>query len=124
MELPLWTNEPADRDPMLPEQFQIAINATKIRKPELIEALRDVLVEGLQVAEAAQRRNIDDVTSVYRAIPTVRERWDQICRDEEWEFVSLAFPREIMKALKEFQRDQLKRYSELKGKGRRRKKKG
>lgn len=122
MELSLWTYEPADRDPMLAEQFQIAIDATQIRKPELIEALRDVLVEGLQATEAAQRRKIDDVTTVYRAISTVREKWDQICRDEQWEFVPLAFPREIMKALKEFQRDQLKRYSDLKGKKRRRKK--
>jgi predicted DNA-binding protein (UPF0251 family) len=120
MELSLWTYDP-DRDPMLAEQFQIAIDATQIRKPELIEALRDVLVEGLQATEAAQRRHIDDVTSVYRAIATVREKWDQICKDEGWEFVPLAFPREIMKALKEFQREQLNRYSDLKGRKRRKK---
>ena len=120
MERSSWTYEPADRDPMLAEQFQIAVDATQIRKPELIDACRDVLVEGVQATEAAQRRNITDVPSVYRALASIREKWDQICRDEEWEFVPLAFPREIMKALKEFQRDQLKRYSDLKGKKRRR----
>jgi len=122
MERSSWTYESADRDPMLPEQFQLAIDATQIRKPELIEACKDVLVAGLQATEAAQRRNIDDVTTVYRAIATVKEKWDQICTAEEWEFVPLAFPRDIMKALKEFQREQLKRYSELKAKGRRKKK--
>ena len=122
MELSSWTYEPADRDPMLAEQFQIAVDATQIRKPELIEACKDVLVEGLQATEAAQRRNIDDVTSVYRAIATVREKWEQICTAEEWEFVPLAFPKEIMKALKEFQREQLKRYSDFKGRKRRKKK--
>jgi hypothetical protein len=66
--------KPADRDPMVAEQFQIAIDATQIRKPELIEALRDVLVEGFQANEAAQRRNLGDVTSVYRAIATVPRR--------------------------------------------------
>ena len=122
MELSSWTYEPADRDPMLAEQFQIAVDATQIRKPELIEACKDVLVEGLQATEAAQRRNIDDVTSVYRAIATVREKWEQICTAEEWEFVPLAFPKEIMRALKEFQREQLKRYSDFKGRKRRKKK--
>jgi|SRR5579884_1103919 len=118
MEQSSWKYESANLDPMLAEQFQIAIDATQIRKPELIEACRDVLVDGLPATEAAQKRNVDDVTTVYRAIATVKERWDQICTAEGWEFVPLAFPRTLMSALKEFQREQLKRYSEVKGKGR------
>lgn len=107
-----WTQEAeADLDPMLAEQFQIALDATKIRIPELREACRDVLVEGLEPPEAAARRKIDDVTSIYRAITTIKERWKQICVQEEWEYLPFAFPKTMTKLILELQREHLRQYS-------------
>ncbi len=100
---------------MLQEQFQLALDATQIRTPELIEACRSVLVDGRLVTEVARKHKIEQ-SSVSRAVTTVRERWDQICTQEDWEYVPLAFPRSLMKVLLEFQREHLSKYSEKKGK--------
>ena len=112
-----WTRaaEP-DLDPMLPEQFEIALAATKIRIPKLREACRDVLVDELQPSEAAARRNIEDVTSISRAITTIKERWKQICAEEEWDYLTFAFPRKFTKLILELQREQLAQYSARKQK--------
>ncbi len=112
-----WTRaaEP-DLDPMLPEQFEIALAATKIRIPKLRDACRDVLVEELQPSEAAARRNIEDVTSISRAITTIKERWKQICAEEEWDYLTFAFPRKFTKLILELQREQLAQYSARKQK--------
>ncbi|MDY6949668.1 MAG: hypothetical protein SXG53_28660 [Pseudomonadota bacterium] len=96
---------------MLQEQFQIAMDATQIRTPELIDACREVLVDGLPAAEVAQKHKIDP-SSVYRAIATVKAKWEEICAKEEWEYVPLAFPKSIMRVMLEFERDLLARYSE------------
>ncbi len=112
-----WTRaaEP-DLDPMLPEQFEIALAATKIRIPKLRDACRDVLVDELQPSEAAARRNIEDVTSISRAITTIKERWKQICAEEEWDYLTFAFPRKFTKLILELQREQLAQYSARKQK--------
>ncbi len=107
-----WMQDEAP-DPMLQEQFQLALDATQIRTPELIEACRSHLVDGKLATEVAQQHDID-VSSVYRAVTTIREKWDQICTEEEWEYRPLAFPRSIMKVLLEFQREQLSQYRDQK----------
>jgi DNA-directed RNA polymerase specialized sigma24 family protein len=111
-----WTHDEDTPDPMLQEQFQIAMDATQIRTPELIEACRAVLVDQLPAAEVAQKHGIDP-SSVYRAIATVKAKWEEICAKEEWEYVPLAFPKSIMRVMLEFERDLLARYSEQRGKG-------
>lgn len=112
-----WTRaaEP-DLDPMLPEQFEIALAATKIRIPELRDACRDVLVSELSPSEAAARRKIEDVTSISRAITTIKDRWRQICAEEEWEVLSFAFPKKLTKLILELQHDQLEQYKARKQK--------
>ena len=47
-----WMQDEAP-DPMLQEQFQLALDATQIRTPELIEACRSVLVDGKLATEVA-----------------------------------------------------------------------
>lgn len=37
MEQPSWTHEESDRDPMLPEHFQIAVDATQIAASHVSE---------------------------------------------------------------------------------------
>lgn len=111
-----WTPAEDDLDPMLPEQFEIALAATKIRIPELREACRDVLVDGLQPPDAAKRRKVDDVPSVYRAITSIKERWKQICTDEGWDYLPFAFPRNLSTLVLELQREHLQRYSARKRK--------
>lgn len=117
-----WTHDENTTDPMLQEQFQIALDATRIRTPELIEACRAVLVEDLPAADVAAKNEIQP-SRVYRAIATVKAKWDEICANEEWECHPLAFPQPIMKVVLEFQRDLLARYSEKRGKRRRAKRK-
>jgi hypothetical protein len=102
-------------DPMLQEQFQLALDATQIRTPELIEACRSVMVDGQVATEVAQQRQMEP-SNIYRAISTIKEKWDQICTEEDWEYVPLAFPRSIMKVMLEFQREQLSQYRDQKDK--------
>jgi hypothetical protein len=109
-----WTQE-GFPDPMLQEQFQLALDATQIRTPELIEACRAVLVDGKLATEVAQQREIE-VSNIYRAVTNIKEKWDQICTQEDWEYLPLAFPRSIMKVLLEFQQLQLNKYSDQKDK--------
>lgn len=96
-------------DPMLSEQFQIAVSATKIRRPELIEACKAVLVDGQVATDVAAKYSIDPA-HVYRALTTIKERWDEICAEQGWDYVPLAFPRKLMKVMLEFQREQLEAY--------------
>lgn len=110
-----WTHEEDAPDSMLQEQFQIAMDATKIRTPELIEACRAVLVDGLPTADVAAKNKIEP-SSVYRAIATVKAKWEEICAKEEWTYAPLAFPESMMKVMLEFERDLLARYSAKRGK--------
>ena len=111
-----WTHDEDTPDPMLQEQFQIAMDATQIRTPELIEACREVLVGRQPGADVAQKHKID-ASSLYRALATVKAKWEEICANEEWEYVPLAFPKSIMKVMLEFQREQLARYADQRSKG-------
>ena len=52
------TFDEAEPDPMLPEQFEVAVNATQIRTRELIQACRAVLVDGASAPEIAKALNI------------------------------------------------------------------
>jgi hypothetical protein len=63
----------------------------------------------------AQQRKME-VSNIYRAIATIKDKWDQICAEEDWEYLPLAFPRSIMKVLLEFQREQLGQYGDQKDK--------
>jgi hypothetical protein len=115
-----WTYEEAVPDPMLAEQFKVALKSTQVRKPELIAACRDVMVEGLSATDAARQRNVD-MPSISRAMKSIKEKWDQICAEEGWVPVPFAFPASWTKLLLEIQREQLDRYSALKDKGRKKK---
>ena len=110
------TFDEAEPDPMLPEQFEVAVNATQIRKPELIAACRAVLVDGASAPKIAEKLNIDDVSNVYRAVSSIREKWEQICATEGWKYVPLVVPEDLVATVMELQRKLLKGYSEKKGK--------
>jgi hypothetical protein len=107
---------------MLPEQFEIALAATQIRSPELIEACRAVLVEDHTAPEIAKKHNVD-VSSIYRATASIRQKWEQICVTQEWDYIPLAVPRSLTEVVLAFQRHLLKSYSDRKAKrgGRKRK---
>ena len=76
-----WTENEDEADPMLPEQFQIAMDRTQIRTPELIAACRSVLVENKKASEVAHARGLD-AAHVRRAATTVREKWQEICTEQ------------------------------------------
>jgi hypothetical protein len=65
-------------------------------------------VAGEMATEVAQQRNME-VSNIYRALGTIKEKWDQISTDEDWEYKPLAFRRSLMKVMLEFQREQLHR---------------
>jgi hypothetical protein len=117
------TFDEAEPDPMLPEQFEIAVNATQIRTPELIAACKAVLVEGAVAKEIAEKLKIDDVSNVYRALKRIKRKWEKICAKEEWTCVSLALPGDVIDMAMAYERNLLKKYSEKKGKRSRRGKK-
>ena len=113
--------EEAESDPMLVEQFNVALKATQVRIPELIAACRDVMVEGLSTAEASRRHNIENSTTISRAVKTIRDKWDEICAEQGWTFMPVAVPTSWAKLLVEIQREQLDRYTALQDEGRKRK---
>lgn len=117
------TFDEAEPDPMLPEQFELAVNATQIRTPELIEACRAVLVDGAVAKEVAEKLEIEDVSNVYRALSTIKARWADICTEERWAYVPLAVPEDVIDTVMAFQRRLLKKYGEEQGKPGRRGKK-
>lgn len=110
------TFDEAEPDPMLPEQFEIAVSATQIRTPELIEACKAVLVEGVAAKEIAKKLKIDDVSNVYRAVKLIKRKWEKICAKEGWTYVPLALPGDVVDMAMAYQRNVLKKYSEKKGK--------
>jgi hypothetical protein len=116
-----WTENEDQADPMLPEQFQIAMDRTQIRTPELIAACRSVLVENKKASEVAQALRLD-AAHVRRAVITVRDKWQEICKEQGWEYLPVALPRSAMKLVLEMQREQLEKYRAEEGKGSGRKK--
>jgi hypothetical protein len=121
MESQLRTDD-AEPDPMLPEQFEMALAETQIRTPKLIAVCRAVLVDGVAAPEIAQQHDVD-VSRVYRATSTIRDKWKQICTEREWEYLPLAFPKSIMRVMLEFERELLRNDADRKGKRRARKEK-
>ena len=113
----------AEPEPMLPEQFEIAVNATQIRTPELIAACKAVLVEGAAPKEIAETLKIDDVSNVYRAMGIIKAKWEEICAAEKWTYVPLALSEEVVDMAMAYERNLLKKYTEKKGKRGRRGKK-
>ena len=113
-----------EAEPMLPEQFETAMEQTQIRSPEMIAACRAVLVEKKKASEVARSMGID-TSHVGRAVNTVREKWAEICLEQGWEYLPIALPRSSMKLVLEMQHEHLKQYrsQEGKGSGTRRKKK-
>lgn len=109
-------------DPMLPEQFELACAATQIRTPELIEACRAVLVDDAAAPDIAKKLNID-VSSIYRAIASIRQKWDEICSSEEWDYFPLAIPRTLTGVVLAFQRELLKSVGDKKANRGKRKRK-
>jgi len=112
--------DPTQPEPMLPEQFEIALAATQIRTPELIEACRAVLVKNETALKIAHDSDIA-VSNIYRATATIKRKWEQICASEEWDYIPLAVPRSVTTAILVMQREVLKSYSEKKAKRRTRK---
>ena len=105
---------------MLLEQFEIALSATQIRTPELIEACRAVLVRNDAGPEIAHKYNVE-LSNIYRATASIKRRWEQICTNEEWDYIPLVVPRAVTSAVLAIQHELLKRYSEKKGRRRTRK---
>lgn len=95
-------------DPMLQEQFQLALDATQIRSRELIEACRSVLVNEKLATEVVQQHKID-VSSVSRGNHHHREVGPDLYPRGLGVYTA-CFPRSIMKVLLEFQREQLSQY--------------
>lgn len=118
MEFQSWTEDEAP-EPMLQEQFELALSNTHIRVPQLIAACRFVLVEGMSAKEAIARvaqattdapsAGYVDQGTLSRAVNTVREKWYQILAEEGWEEAPFAFPPQIMTVLKVFQKDAIDR---------------
>ena len=109
-------------DPMLPEQFELALAATQIRTPKLIEACRAVLVDDAAAPDIAGKLNID-VSSIYRATASIRQKWDEICTLEQWDYIPLAIPASLTNVVLAFQRELLKSVGEKKQKPSKRKRK-
>lgn len=105
---------------MLLEQFEIALAATQIRTPELIEACRAVLVKNDPAPEIAHKYNIE-LSNIYRATASIKRKWEQVCTNEEWDYIPLVVPRAVTSAVLAIQHELLKRYSEKKSKHRTRK---
>jgi DNA-binding phage protein len=116
-----WTENEDEAEPMLAEQFDIAMERTQIRTPELIAACRSVLVESKKASEVAQARGID-AAHIRRAVTTIREKWQEICTEQGWEYLPVALPRHAMKLVLEMQREHLEQYREGKSGGRKKKK--
>ena len=110
----------SDPDPMLAEQFEVALAATQIRAPELIAACRAVLVDGMLAPEAAKVHNVT-ASSIYRATASIRQKWEKICTKQDWVYAPVAAPREVMDVILAFQRNLLSAYQQ-RGKKRRGKK--
>jgi hypothetical protein len=119
-EAPRTENED-DAEPMLLEQFNVAVDRTQIRTPELIAACKAVLVENKKASEIAQARNLDGA-HVRRAVITIREKWQEICTEQGWEYLPIALPHSVMKLVLEMQHAQLEKYrADSKSDGRKKK---
>jgi hypothetical protein len=100
---------------MLSEQFEIALAATGIRTPVLMEACRAVLVTNQAAPEIARKHNIS-LSGIYRATASIRRKWQQICSAEEWDYIPLAVPRAVTPAVLAVQIELLRRHREKKAK--------
>jgi hypothetical protein len=122
--MPLRPRKPADPEPepMLPEQFELALAATQIRALDLIEACKAVLVRNENGPDIAAQYNVKQ-SSIYRATKRIKEKWDEICAAEGWDYITLAIPRAVTPTLLAYQREIFKTHSDKKSKRGTRKKK-
>ena len=98
-----------DAEPMLPEQFQIAIERTQIRSEELISACKAVLIESRKASEVAEELRLDSA-HIRRAVITIREKWQEICGEQAWEYLPIALPHSSMQLVLKMQHEQFERY--------------
>lgn len=114
-----------DITPMLPEQFETAVNSTKIQSADLINAARMVLcpVGGVKIS-VAEASAVHGVQEHYlrRAIKSIEKSWAKICTERGWEVNTAALSPELWLVLKTIQLQALKESADLPGRGRRRKK--
>jgi predicted DNA-binding protein (UPF0251 family) len=98
-----------DAEPMLPEQFQIAVERTQIRSEELIAACKAVLVDSKTQQDVAQQLNVDR-GHISRAVNKIREKWQEICKDQRWEYLPIALPHSTMQLVLKMQHEELEKY--------------
>ena len=111
-----------DAEPMLLEQFQIAVERTNIRSEELIAACKAVLVDSKKQQDVAQEFNVSGA-HVSRATTKIREMWQEICEEQGWEYLPIALPHSSMQLVLKMQHEQLEKYR-VGGRRRRRKRSG
>jgi hypothetical protein len=122
MEAQTGTEYEDNAEPMLLEQFQIAIERTQIRSEELIAACKAVLVESKKASEVAQELGLDSA-HVRRAVITIREKWQEICVERGWQYLPIALPHSSMQLVLKMQQEHLDAYrAGTKGEPRRRRK--
>jgi len=95
---------------MLREHFEIALAETRIRKPELIEAVRALIVDGESAPDVAARLGLKDTSPIYKAVATIKEKWSEICRERNWLFLPVALPERMMRIVLEIQAQELEDY--------------
>jgi hypothetical protein len=107
------------QDLMLPEQFEVAVNATSIRDPKLIAASKAIFVDGTTAIKIAKKHHIN-VSKLYLAAASIKAKWGEICSKEGWKYASFAIPDELVPIAIEYQRSLLKAYIEKKANHKRR----
>lgn len=95
---------------MLREHFETALAETHIRKPELIEAARALIVDGESAPDVAARLGLKDTSPIYKAVATIKEKWFEICRERNWIFLPVALPERMMRIVLEIQAQELEDY--------------
>jgi hypothetical protein len=106
---------------MLKEQFETAVAETRIRTSELIEAARAVLVNRLDVPEAAKQFGIADGSKIHRACSIIEKKWEEICVKRGWSFVAIALPKHLMDAMLTVQAFEIDEYRKARDKKSRKK---
>jgi len=94
---------------MLKEQFDVAAEATRIRKPLLLDAARAVMVDGMSVGEVAEKFNLRP-SHLYKAIASVEQKWSDICTARNLKYLPIALPERMMRIVLEIQSQEIDDY--------------